>query len=189
MPATKAHSSILGNYRNGRRVLCTFVQVGRCGKQHFKDSVRLHALREKGLVLSRSLLGAPVIGGCLWLLSRAALPVLNKNFVLSGWWAQRSAPEHARARAAVRTPQTTQCTDLLQYRDLTLLHSLPILFHCDLRAVTRQLSPPPPPPAVFLLSFLHVLLLLLLHLPSHTHFYRSALCTTLPSLHHRDLLD
>lgn len=41
-------------------------------------------LTPKGIILSQSLLSAPVIGGRLWLLSRAALPVLNKNFMLCG---------------------------------------------------------------------------------------------------------
>lgn len=139
-------------------------------KTTFQGLCQIPRTQRKGLVLSRSLLREPVIGGCLWLLSRAALPVLNKNFVLSGWWAQRSTPEHSHARAPyAHRPHSAKTS---YSRDLTLLHSLPIFFHCDLCAVTRQVSPPPP---AFLLSFLHVLhLLLLLHLPSHTLLQVSA---------------
>lgn len=92
---------------------------------------------QKGLILSLSRLCRLVIGGRLWLLSRAALPVLNKNFMLSGWWAQRSEPEHTHTQTYT---QASQCKDLLQFRDLTLLHTLPILSHCDPCAVTPQLS-------------------------------------------------
>ena len=124
-----------------RAYVCVLVRA--CEGVHlniFEAPVRLHALSEKDSFLSWSLLRTLVIGGRLWLLSRAALPVLNKNFVLSGWWAQRSTRQNTHAHRQTLTrmyAQTSQCKDLLQYRDLTLLHSLPILFHSDLHAVTR----------------------------------------------------
>lgn len=69
-----------------------------------RPPLRLHAQSERTHPQPESTpYTCDVIGGRLWLLSRAALPVLNKNFVLSGWWAQRSAPVYTHEHARVLT--------------------------------------------------------------------------------------
>lgn len=89
--------------------------------QSSEAPLRLHAQSERTHPPSESTPNTcDVIGGRLWLLSRAALPVLNKNFVLSGWWAQRSAPVYTHEHARVLTHTCGNEHTVIVHRPVTV---------------------------------------------------------------------
>lgn len=110
----------LHNFVKTGKLVLRMWRVRRCVSV-FRGPPRLHTQSERTHPQSESTPHTcDVIGGRLRLLSRAALPVLNKNFVLSGWCAQRSAPVCTHEHARVLTHMWKGAHGVIVHRPVTV---------------------------------------------------------------------